>query len=455
MFGFKINSIARRLTLLLGLIAFFVLSAIGAAHYWALKKELIDHEREEVLGKVALVNKIASLSLTPEKLFDRLDDIQSGHGGLMVWLLDDSGRLLYGDSSLPEFNPDAPDRDVRWRGEKTLHLFPPLKLHSSSFAGTQLIIGLDTTARTRLLEVHFWKIILISSVGFFAMIALATYALKTGLAPVRNLAHRAGTISPDTLSDRLATDGIDVELVEFAESFNRALDSMETAYRQLEAFNADVAHELRTPLATLINGTQIALSKERSPEELREVLTSALEELEHLRIIVSDMQFLSRADRGERASEVTAISLAAEAHRVAEFFEAMLEEKTLILEVTGDNVVDANPSLVRRAIANLVDNAIRYAPPGSTIDVLIDHERDTARLRVRNLGQTIAANNVPHVFDRFFRADSARSGQGVNQGLGLAIVKAIAQMHGGRPFACSAAGVTDVGFTLPVRRIDT
>ena len=148
-------------------------------------------------------------------------------------------------------------------------------------------------------------------------------------------------------------------------SFNRTLDRLQSAYQQMEGFNADVAHELRTPLATLINGTQVMLSSPRDAAELRDALESNLEVLEDLKTMVNDMLFLARADRGERAADLSAISLAAEARRVAEYYDAALEERGIRLRCEGDAAVAANPGLVRRALANLISNAIKATPPAT------------------------------------------------------------------------------------------
>ena len=448
---FHVNSIARRLTLVLGLIAFTVFGAIGALHYWALERELMMEERDEVISKAVLIQRMVAELTHPRQtgeLFQRLTDIGAGHGGLRCWIVDPAGKVVFGEGPVPDMRMDDDPR-VKWADGRILYVFPKFDLNSGVFPGAQMILAIDTTSRARLLAVHGWVIALISMAGFLATIALAAVALRRGLRPVRRLAQRAATIAPDTLSARLPTAGIDLELVEFAQSFNLALDRVEAAYRQLEAFNADVAHELRTPLANLISGTQVALAQKRSVEELREVLASGLEEFEHLKSVVSDMLFLARADRGERAAEIGAISLAAEAHRVAEFFEAALEERGLHLAIDGDHIVDANASLIRRALVNLVDNAIKYTPDGGTIVIAIDGRNGSVRLRVRNPGATINAADLPRIFDRFYRADPARAARGESQGLGLAIVRAIARMHGGDAAAALRAGFTEVGFTLP------
>ena len=231
-------------------------------------------------------------------------------------------------------------------------------------------------------------------------------------------------------------------------SFNRTLERLQAAYQQMEGFNADVAHELRTPLATLINGAQVMLSSPRNAAELRDALESNLEELEDLKKLVNDMLFLARADRGELAADLAPVSLAAEARRVAEYYEATLDEHGVRLRCEGDATVAANPGLVRRALANLISNAIKATPAGHDIVLRCSASPAGARVEVRNPGPPIPPADLPRIFDRFFRSGQARAPRSEGHGLGLAIVRAIARMHGGDVDAVSDLHGTVVGITL-------
>lgn len=223
---------------------------------------------------------------------------------------------------------------------------------------------------------------------------------------------------------------------------------MQLAYQQLESFNANVAHELRTPLATLINGTEVTLSCPRSATELREVLASHLEELETLKGLVNDMLFLARADGGELAPDLQTVQLSEEFARVADYYDALLDEAGLGLEQTGDAQVCANPRLLRRAIANLISNAIKATPRGQRLRLECRRLDDEVVIQVRNPGAPIPAATLPWIFERFYRADDARSRRNEGHGLGLAIVRAIARMHDGRVLASSDEHGTVVGFTI-------
>jgi two-component system heavy metal sensor histidine kinase CusS len=227
------------------------------------------------------------------------------------------------------------------------------------------------------------------------------------------------------------------------------LERAEQAYHQLEAFNADVAHELRTPLANMIAEAEVELSRPRTGEALREALISNLEETRRLSAIVTDMLFLSKADRGATARvSADAVSLAGQVQDVVEFHEAELEQHELQVRILGEALLALDAALVRRAISNLLGNAIRYALPGSTIDVRIQADKEQVWLAVFNRGDAIDADAPPHLFKRFYRAERSRFGSSEHHGLGLAIVAAIARMHGGETRARSSLGITEIAFSI-------
>ncbi|MCY7315938.1 MAG: hypothetical protein LH480_10035 [Rubrivivax sp.] len=208
---------------------------------------------------------------------------------------------------------------------------------------------------------------------------------------------------------------------------------------------------MRTPLATLMGQTELALSRERPAAELREVLASNPEELQRLSTMVNDMLFLSQADRGAVARRGQRVSLAALAQQVVEFHEGALEDAELRVLVQGDALLPVDESLFKRAASNLLCNATRSASRGSTVVIGIARESDRqVRVGVRNEGPAIAEQALPRLFDRFFRADESRRCDEAqpHHGLGLAIAAAIARMHAGRTVAESSAGVTRVGPTL-------
>ena len=447
----RVRSMQARLTLLLGAIALFVSSVAGATLFWALKREVERQEITEVSGKLELIDHLIDMQNSASGLHDlaaTFDQMRAGQGQLGIWIVDAQGQAVYGGAA-PETLETTDGRQVllqtpdggRMRGLR-------VAMNDRILPGAQLTVAVSTRTSAQFLYAYGTALALICALWVGATVVLAAWAVRRSMAPARRLSGQAAAIQPDNLARRLPLQDTDRELHELVRSFNRTLDRLQTAYQQMEGFNADVAHELRTPLATLINGTQVMLSSPRDAAELRDALESNLEELEDLKTLVNDMLFLARADRGERAADLAPVSLAAEARRVAEYYEATLEEHAVRLRCVGDATVAANRGLARRALANLISNAIKATPPGGEIVLTCTPTARGARVTVHNPGTPIPPADLPRIFDRFFRSGQTRAPRSEGHGLGLAIVRAIARMHGGDVDAASGAAGTVVGITF-------
>jgi two-component system, OmpR family, heavy metal sensor histidine kinase CusS len=274
------------------------------------------------------------------------------------------------------------------------------------------------------------------------------FLIRRGLRPVSRLVDQIQSLTAASHQRRLDGSAQPAELVPLVDHFNELLGRLESAFTQLAGFNADVAHELGNPLSTLIAGTELALRRERRPEELQAVLGSNLEELQRLARIVQDMLFLARADHGNSARRSPMARIADLVDRVAAYHEAVLNDKELSLTIEGDAFAAVDAALVERALSNLLANATRHAHIGSAICVRVRPDSGKVTIQVENDGEVIPAGRLERIFDRFYRGDSARENADRHHGLGLSIVAAIARMHGGSTFARSSAGHTVVGFTL-------
>ncbi len=256
-------------------------------------------------------------------------------------------------------------------------------------------------------------------------------------------AHAAGQ------SGHISLAGVDAELLELVEAFNSVLSQREAAYRQSESFSADVAHELRSPLATLIGGAQLALSRPRSSEELRDALASNLEECERLKKLINDMLFLARADRGARAQSLERADLSALADDMINYCGALLDDAGLQAVRIGCASAVCNEALIKRAMANLLSNAIRHAQDQHHIELHLEALPGKVRFWVFNAGAAIPGDVASRMFDRFFRANTSRSDHTVHHGLGLSIVHAIARMHGGTVFVHTQDTGNAIGIEIP------
>ena len=437
-----VRSLGRRLSWWLALETLVGLGTVCAVVYAVAVMSLSTRQAESLTQKQALIRHVlaeAEADRNLDELKRRLDDFLMGHKDLRL--------TLQAGADAPLYRSDIVEAAVAKR-VSTLEV-PFAWQGARSITAT---LTLDARSDAQLLRRLAITLVCAAAVGA-ALVSLGGFRLvRRGLAPVRDLVEQTRLLAADSLRQRLDGSRQPEELQPLVEQFNALLQRLNQAYEQLEGFNADVAHELCTPLTTLISATELALRKTRGVDELREVLGSNLEELRRLAGIVQDMLFLSHADRGATARREPTASLASLAATVVEYHEAALEEASLNVEIVGDAACEVDVALVRRALSNLVGNATRYATPASAVRVEItDLAAGHVRMAVVNQGPTIAAEQLPRLFDRFFRGDSARHDAAAHHGLGLAIVAAIARMHGGRPIAQSEGGITSIGLTLAAK----
>ena len=448
------RSIALRLSLLFAAAALIVFSVIGIALHRVFDAAIERHLQEELDTKFQDVQYVINRVKVPEQ-WDRfhlkLDALTPADHSTRYWIWSDDARAQYGDSRA-EIGRMTDETDGR--GEVVIdpgaHRFATRAQYFAATAdrpAVRLIVGVDSAPFARTKASFDRALIAWSAFGVVLVAALGFWAARFGLRPLERLSREAHTLGPEKLSRRLDAEALPPELADLGRSFNGALERLDTAYQRLEAFNADVTHELRTPLANLIGQTQVALSRERSATELEETLHSNLEELERLRLIISDMLFLARAEQGEKATALAPASLSEEVHKTVEFLDLITDDAGVTVRVEGDAHAPIEKSLLRRAVTNLLHNAIRHSARSAEIVVRVSETERDARIAVSNPGPGIPDALIERVFDRFYRVDTARPNSGENHGLGLSIVKAVAVMHAGTVFASSRGGITTVGFS--------
>ncbi|MCR6477458.1 heavy metal sensor histidine kinase [Variovorax sp. ZS18.2.2] len=455
------GSITVRLVAMFAAAALATFALIGAALHGVLVRELERHQYEELDTTLkSLQYWIGAIGTADRwsRVQTRMDALTPEDGSVRFWVLSDDPRFQYG-KGLAEL--DGLTREANGRSSNILlpgqeRPFRTLSVHIPPFEGrpaVRLIVGRNSEPYERTRKT-FLSALLVLGLGGVLVVVLAGYWIaRVGLRPLERLSGEAQALRPKTLSQRLKTTALPVELSALAEAFNGALSRLEEAYRQLESFNADVAHELRTPLANLIGSTQVALSRQRSAGDFEEVLQANLEDLERLRSIVNDMLFLARADRGEVATGLVLTPVALEVRKTIDFFEFVLDESRTQVGIAGDVQAEARleSALFRRAMSNLLQNAIEHSPPGAQITVTLREEAAMTWIAVSNPGTAIDEAHLQHLFDRFYRVDAARNdggGEHHGHGLGLAIVKAVASMHGGHVSASSEDGVNTFAFSV-------
>ena len=234
-----------------------------------------------------------------------------------------------------------------------------------------------------------------------------------------------------------------VEIRELARTLNAMLERLQHDFARLSAFSSDLAHEMRTPITNLMTQTQVVLSQPRPAAKYEEVLASNAEELQRLSRTVSDMLYLARVEQDITLAHPEPLTLMTEVRALFDFYEALAEERGVQLLASGEAGIVGDRLMVRRALGNLLANALRYTPAGGSIRVVLTPGPQQVLLSVENDGQDIPATLLPSLFDRFFRGDKSRVRSDLDGvGLGLAITRAIAHAHGGTIDVRSGGGTT-------------
>lgn len=442
--GLCTHSISKRLSQRLAVFTMVVLGLLFTNTWFMVEMLLKDRNAQDQRGHCELIADVLALEARSggeAAVLARLqaDASMRGSGYLEVWRAD--GQPLYADPV---------ERLTRLSRHQRVEEFA-VATPTLPGGGLRARYTADFGREARLGQRWAWILVGVTLAAGAAVYVGTRWQVRSQLRPLRDLAAQTRAISPGGLDQRLALSDPAEELLPWIEQFNALMARLQRAYAQLEGFNADVAHELRTPLASLIGQTEVALARERPVAELRETLVSNLEELQRLSALINDMLFLSQADRGATARREGVGSLATLVQSVLEFHEAPLEDAGLRWQVQGDARLAVDESLVQRALSNLVGNATRFARPGSTVRIALSMRPDgSAQVLVGNEGPGIPDEALPRLFDRFYRAEASRcaASDGLHHGLGLAIVAAIARMHGGQTMARSAEGLTEIGFTL-------
>jgi two-component system, OmpR family, heavy metal sensor histidine kinase CusS len=372
------HSLSQRLAIWLALQTFLGLALVAVVVYATIAVHLSSRESQTLLHKQAVVMHLleeARQAGDLSELRHRLDDFLAGHDDLTLSLQRPDGTAIYVSANARGGTP--PLDTVEFAA-------PPLLGAGGTVTAT---LSLDTRADDQLLQ-HLATALGASALLWVLAVSVGSYAwVRLALRPVQHLVDQLQALAADKLSRRLDGSAQPHELQPLVEQFNDLLERVERAHGQLDGFNADVAHELNTPLTTLIASTELALREPHDPRASRDLLGSQLEELRRMSGIIRDMLFLSQADHGARARRVAVPSLAAIVNDVIAYHEAALADAGLQVEVEGDATGRFDTPLLKRALSNLLSNATRYAEPGSVVRIEIGQaEPGGARLAVTNRG---------------------------------------------------------------------
>lgn len=452
-------SLALRLTFFISLstiLAFF-------AFTWFMLHSVEKHFAEQDISDLQQISRamhriLQSPADPDEKKISKIKESLASYRNVAVLLLDPRGNVLFssqGEAIRPavntaDFSAHRRAQDVfLWSVEdagKAMHAGSDMKMEtyriiaSSGTATLQgkeqhyvMLIGLSINFHLHYLEALKKNLIAIAVAISLLIILLIRIAVRQGHLPLRNVSNAIKNITSENLDARLEPSRVPVELEQLVISFNHMIEKIEDVFTRQANFSADIAHEIRTPITNLVTQTEIALSQNRSPKELEDVLYSSLEEYNRMTRMVSDMLFLAQADNNQLIPDRVMFDLRAEVMKVFDFFEAWAEERNITLKCNGlPCLTEGDSQMFRRAINNLLSNALRYTPEGKTVTISLREQESDVELVVENPGTAIPEAHLPRLFDRFYRVDPSRQRKGEGSGIGLAIVKSIVTAHHGK-----------------------
>lgn len=430
------RTLSLRLALMFALVGVLLLGALGFFLYQSLQREIAWRDDQALLGRLqrmqALLDDAASIEALRRR--PQLYENMLGNRDNLLWIVDAQGRPLIEVNPpalpLPYLPPASAPRLADAPGAATLRL---AWLDVPRPGGAlRLIAGKLASEREQMLAAYRLKIGLALGVGALLAFALGALVSQRGLRPVRQLARQAAGIDTQHLHLRLQGFAEVGELRALSQALNQMLDRLEQGFAQLSRFSEDLAHEMRTPLSNLMGQTQQALRRSRSVEDYQNLLVSNQEEYERLARMIDSMLFLARTEQPKAAIQRETVDLQALGEQLCDYFEGMAQERDITLLNQAGGEFAAEPQLLRRALANLLANALRHATPHSCVTLGSTRTATGVTLSVHNLGEPIPAQHLPHLFERFYRCDPSRHEPGDSGGLGLAIVRSIMQAHGGQ-----------------------
>ncbi|CAN5500058.1 heavy metal sensor histidine kinase [soil metagenome] len=443
------RSIASQLVLLFTPAAALLLGCGLGVLYWIVVRHGLAEDRALLLDKVMAVRADLRAADGPGLIRQELKALQGGERtSYWVRLLTPSGQIVAETPAMDEVLPSAlfppaesvkpaeiSTRDYQTAGKP----FSLVSVKATENGQVYLIQVAQDRSVDEQFEREFGLLVGIVLVcGIFASVVIAITVTRRGLQPLNAMTSSLMRVGPTRLDERVQVTEWPRELQPVARAFDDMLDRLEDSFNRLSQFSADLAHELRTPLANIRGEAEVALNRPRTPDEYMAVIESSIAECERLAAIIDNLLFLARAEAAESKVNCAWIDGPAVIGRIAAYNEAIAEERRLQIVCGGEGEIYADPVLFGRAVRNLVDSTVHYTPDGGRIAISIAITEEAAEIAVEDTGCGIGEEHLSRIFDRFYRVDPSRSSEGT--GLCLALVKSIADLHGGTVSVTSEVG---------------
>ena len=432
-------SIGRRVTVWSASSALLLILLTASLLYHSLGLLLVEQADRYLAEKIAVVQKLVEQE--PLDVPEVREEVElEAHAVTWLRVVDSNHRVITHTPGWPAITIDeatlepatATDAD----GAPYRVLTVRARTHQAGATSTWLVqAAVSFTHEADLLASYRRRLLIVLLCAALASLPLGLVTARRALASIQEVSSHVEGTSPVTLHRRLALSGLPDELLPLAGAFNDLQDRLRGSFDRLGNFSSNIAHELRSPLANLRGGMEIALTRQRSSEEYREVIASALEECELLGDVVESLLFLARAESTQEPLARQPFPVIEELERVRDYFSATAQERGIALEVDADPSAIGNldTALFNRAVANLVSNALN-AISGSGGRVSIAARADASGglvVTIRDTGCGIPPEDLGRIFDRFYRVGADRSRRTGGVGLGLSIVQSIVQLHGG------------------------
>ncbi len=354
-------------------------------------------------------------------------------------VLNQQGQILFETPGMSELLPSGlfpkplsglkeADKNIHSEEDKPYFLM-------SAWADTSqqrlIQVAVETHSEREIVEDYQDNLCIVLLFGILLSVVIGLVGARRSIRPLQSIVEKVSGITTTQLHQRLDETSLPLELRRLAETLNGFLSRIEEGFQRLSQFSVDLAHELRTPINNLMGETELALTRQRSALEYRQVLESSLEEYARLSTLIDSLLFLARTENPRNQIKYEWIPLPQILNKLCEFYGIAAEEKQvkLICEASGELYADL--ILFRQAVSNLLSNALQHTDSGGTITLSSRHTDHCVEIIVEDTGVGIAPEHLPHILNRFYRVDSARSKKSGGTGLGLAIVKSIMALHNG------------------------
>ena len=451
------RSLTVRLTALFALASTAVLVGLGLLIMSTVAKHFTDQDEQLLEKELELIRMVVN-ERGAGAITSTFGEALHNHPGFFVHISSIDGRPMY--STLADATQPILAAAKRVASGHSFAVnagqhqeFQAIKAYlkdDKSSEQLQVIVAVDTEIHDHFMRNFQTTLILYVAGSAVIVVLLSWWAARRGLAPLRAMSDKVQAVSSHNFGERMPIETLPVEIADLAAKLNAMLERLQQDFHRITNFSTDIAHELRTPITNLLTQTDVVLTQQRTNEAYRDTLSSNAEELQRLARTISDMLFLAQTENGISLPSYEPLKLQDEITELLDFYDALAEEKGVNLQLTGDAIVRGDRLMVRRALSNLISNAMRYTPAAGSIAVSIARSEGDVLVAVENDGPEIPEEHLPHLFDRFYRADKSRTKLDTNSaGLGLSITQAIMRAHQGNVTVRSSQGKTRFTLRFP------